>query len=183
MKPDPLGKTFRIAIIGMALVVSLAQGFYLLGFRLNDTPSVPRGLWRISRLEGPLQRGQIVNICPRDSAVFRLAKARGYIHAGRVCPDDFTPLLKPVAALAGDRVTINAQGIRVNGRLIPRSRQEEKDSQGRSLPRMPWGAYQVASGFVWVVSNHIPNSFDSRYFGSLPVRNIQGLAEPVWISL
>jgi len=33
---------------------------------------------------------------------------------------------------------------------------------------------------VWLLSGHDPRSFDSRYFGGVPVTNIQGVARPIW---
>ncbi len=50
-----------------------------------------------------IARGDIVSICPPDTAVFRAARARGYVPYGR-CPGGYEPLLKPVAAIAGDIV-------------------------------------------------------------------------------
>ena len=43
------------------------------------------------------------------------------------------------------------------------------------------GAYQVKPGEVWLLSGHDPRSFDSRYFGSVPAVNVQGVARPVWV--
>ena len=34
------------------------------GIRINHTPSMPMGVWKIDPLMGPLQRGPIVSYCP-----------------------------------------------------------------------------------------------------------------------
>jgi type IV secretory pathway protease TraF len=39
----------------------------------------------------------------------------------------------------------------------------------------------VGSGDIWVLSGHDPRSFDSRYFGPVPVANVQGEARPLWV--
>jgi type IV secretory pathway protease TraF len=43
------------------------------------------------------------------------------------------------------------------------------------------GGYSVPAGEVWLLSGHDPRSFDSRYFGAVPVTNIQGVARPIWV--
>jgi hypothetical protein len=44
--------------------------------------------------------------------------------------------------------------------------------------RWPYGEYRVTPGFVWVASSYNPWSFDSRYFGSLPVGIIRRRLKP-----
>lgn len=87
-------------------------------------------------------------------------------------------MLKPVAAVEGDCVAISAQGIAVNGVLIPNSRALTIDTMGRPLKPMENGFYTVKPGTIWLISSH-DHSFDSRYFGPLPSANILGLAKPV----
>jgi type IV secretory pathway protease TraF len=40
----------------------------------------------------------------------------------------------------------------------------------------------VPPGQVWLLSGHDSRSFDSRYFGPVPVANVQGVARPVWVA-
>jgi type IV secretory pathway protease TraF len=49
-----------------------------LGFRLNETPSVPVGLWRVSAI-AVLERGRVVSFCPPATNVFLEARRRGYL--------------------------------------------------------------------------------------------------------
>jgi conjugative transfer signal peptidase TraF len=150
-----------------------------IGVRVNTSASLPPGIWQLTRAGGPLQRGEIVSLCPVDSAPFRLARQRGYIPGGR-CPGGYEPLYKPIAAVAGDVVTMTATGIAVNGRLLPNSRALARDNHGE-LPVMPAGHYPVAPGTIWLVSSFNPASFDSRYVGPLPVTHVQGRLRPLWI--
>jgi type IV secretory pathway protease TraF len=39
----------------------------------------------------------------------------------------------------------------------------------------------VAKGEVWVISSYNPLSFDSRYFGPVPISRIEGFARPLFI--
>src|SRR5688572_21546138 len=118
---------------------SLAAAFWLTvriadaaGIRINHTPSLPIGTWRIAPLDGQPQRGQIVSVCPPDIAVLRTARERGYLAWGR-CPGGYEPMLKPVAAVPGDRVIVTAHGVTVNGALVAESGRLALDSNGRRL--------------------------------------------------
>jgi conjugative transfer signal peptidase TraF len=150
------------------------------GIRVNETTSMPRGLWEVSRVATRLERGQIVTVCLPDTAPTREAAARGYLAAGP-CPGGYEPLVKPVAAVAGDVVTVTPQGVAVNGRLVDTTTQRVRDDAGRPLRPFPPGVYPVMPGQVWLLSGHDARSFDSRYFGPVPVRNVQGLARPLWV--
>jgi conjugative transfer signal peptidase TraF len=150
------------------------------GLMFNTTPSVPMGLWQVQPTTQKIHRGSMISICPVDKPIFRLARSRGYTPAGP-CVGRYTPLLKRVAAIPGDMVTITQSGLGVNGKSLPNSRSQLRDAAGRPLPTLPPGKYQVASGTLWLISTHNANSFDSRYFGPLPAANVQGLARPIWI--
>jgi conjugative transfer signal peptidase TraF len=150
------------------------------GLRVNATASMPRGIWRVEVAGARIERGEVVSVCPPDSPAIREAARRGYIPAG-ACPGGREPLIKPVAAIPGDLVTVTARGIAVNGEPVGDSGPLEKDSAGRPLRPIPAGAYRVPAGAVWLLSGHDLRSFDSRYFGAVPVANIQGIARPVWV--
>ena len=163
-----------------AAVLAVLAGAKGAGLRVNATPSMPLGLWRVAADRAPLRRGEIVVVCPPDTAPVRTGAQRGYISSGG-CPGGYVPLVKPVAAAAGDVVAVSPAGVAVNGQLVQGSAQLARDSAGRSLWPVPAGAYLVASGDVWLLSGHDPRSFDSRYFGPVPAVNVQGIALPVWV--
>jgi conjugative transfer signal peptidase TraF len=150
------------------------------GLRFNSTPSMPIGLWRVAATEGPLQRGDNVIVCPPDTAAVRTGTRRGYIQPG-LCPGGYEPLVKPVAAVVGDVVTVSVAGVAVNGQQVTNTAQLAQDSAGRVLRPFPAGAYAVAAGEVWLLSGHDPRSFDSRYFGPVPAANVQGIARSIWV--
>lgn len=152
-----------------------------LGYRINWTPSLPQGIWKVTNLKKPAQRGQIVSVCPTDTTIFQMARSRLYLSWGS-CPGGYISLLKPVAAVAGDQVVVSRQGIAVNGEMLPGSKAATKDSAGRQLSPLRPGTYTVQPGTVWLVSSY-SKSFDSRYFGPLPSANILGTAKPIWVGL
>ena len=170
----------RRGLVAGGLVMAALVSADLAGLRINGTASMPRGLWHVGAPVAPLRRGEIVTLCPPETLPFREAAARGYLPAGR-CPGGFQPLVKPIAAIVGDVVTVSVAGVTVNGAPVPGTAPLAADSTGRLLSPFPAGVYRVAPGALWLLSGHDPRSFDSRYFGPVPVRNVQGVARPLWV--
>lgn len=170
----------RVALAAWCLTglgAAAAAAAYRAGYRLNLTPSVPVGLWRLTAGAVP-RRGEVALWCPPDAPVFRTARSRGYLPRGG-CPGGYVPLFKPVAALAGDLVTVTPAAIAVNGVPLPRTGQMVLDGTGRTLPRVAPGTYRVRPGEVWFVSSYNGRSFDARYYGPMPAARIQGVLRPV----
>ncbi|MFC0804672.1 MULTISPECIES: conjugative transfer signal peptidase TraF [Sinorhizobium] len=144
------------------------------GYRINLTPSEPLGLWRIVPLDRPADVGDLVFICPPDTASMREARARGYLRSG-LCRGGVAPLIKTVLAVAGQHVEIGAS-ISVDERKIPSSGLAQRDGKDRRLTPFPSGV--VPRGQVFLHSA-FAGSFDSRYFGPVPASGILGLAQEV----
>ena len=144
------------------------------GLRINTTPSEPLGLWRIVPLNRSVRSGETVFVCPPDNVTMREARQRGYLRPG-LCPGGFGPLIKTVIAVAGQRVDVTDR-VAIDGVPIPRSRIIERDAQGRSLRHDLSG--MVRAGEVYLHSDFI-GSWDSRYFGPVPVSGVLGLAQEV----
>lgn len=166
-------------VVGAAFVMTTGLvTLNAMGFCLNETTSVPKGLWQAT--QAPLTHGQIVSFCPPDNALFQLFKKRGYAPERDDCPGRYTRFLKPIAALPGDTVEVSEVGIRVNGKLLRNSKPLKQDALGRPFPIYPLGTYKVAPHTVWLVSHYVPNSVDARYFGPLPMSAIQSPMKPIW---
>ncbi|MCZ7450261.1 conjugative transfer signal peptidase TraF [Agrobacterium rhizogenes] len=160
-----------VALLLPATVLALG----LAGFRVNITPSKPLGLWRIRALDRPVRIGDLVFICPSENSVIREAWSRGYLRRG-LCPGGIAPLIKTVAATAGQVIEITSI-VTIDGRVLSHSGVALKDGQGRNI--VPHGGGAIPDGTVYLHSE-FPGSFDSRYFGPLPVDNILGLAQEVF---
>lgn len=181
LRPQRKHRWEMLATCGVgALLTGILGAAWLGGLRVNDTASMPRGLWQVSMADGPLRRGEIVVVCLPDSSTVREAAVRGYIPAGD-CPNGREPLVKPVAAVPGDLVTVTPQGVTVDGQPVENTAQLVRDSAGRPLWPLPAGTYPVRSGQVWLLSGHDRRSFDSRYFGPVSAANVQGVARPIWV--
>jgi len=123
---------------GVAVVaIILALGFA--GIRLNiASNSLPPGLYRIV----PAGSGSDLLICPTGLAE-KISIEREYRVKSFGCGDGYAPLLKPIAARAGDTVTVSEAGVAVNGKLLPNSKQYPKDGIGRPMPLVTFGTYSV----------------------------------------
>lgn len=156
--------------------VALAAAAMASGVKMNWTPSLPVGLYLVRPLHGVPARGVIVEACLPDQAA-SFAVARGYVAEGS-CPDGSMPVLKPAMAVPGDLVEVGADGVRVNGaRVVPPAL--PVDGLGRPLEAIAHGARLVPTDAVWLLSGHEVRSFDSRYFGAVPVTVIRSVAWPL----
>jgi len=163
--------TTTLAASAFLIVGGLLVACATLGLRFNSTSSMPLGFYRIA--PGAVTRGAYVTAClPPDNPFVTLIRARLYEHDGS-CASGLTPLIKPVAAVAGDHVTLTTHSVYVNGVELKGSATLPRDGIGRPLPSWPRGTYNVAPGTVWLVSTYSPRSLDSRYFGPVPTSAIQ----------
>lgn len=129
---------------------------------INHTASEPLGAyWRTGATPSV---GALVAFAAPPAA-FPYADGRlAYLHR--------EPMLKAVAAGPGD--TVCAAGAVLTINAIVRAPIAERDGRGRALPR--WrGCRRLDPGEVFVFSNRVPNSFDSRYFGPIPARSVIGV--------
>ena len=160
------GHAGRISVISWVALFGLFVGCGLGGIRINTTPSLPVGIYVVADDNSPL-----IEFCPAGAAG-ALAARRGYRNAGS-CPDGASALLKPIVARAGDVVELTADGIWVNERLIRNTAPLSVDTEHRPLEHYPYGRCVVSQGEVWVASSYNKRSFDSRYYGPVPTRDIR----------
>ena len=161
-----------LSIVGLN-VLGLGVIILGLGIRLNISPSYPMGLYK--EVKGQWGRHDMVLSClPKHVAAMGID--RGYLGLSSQC-NGHTPVIKKVIALAGDNVEIDSH-MWVNGKAIANTPVNSTDSLGRPLPRADGGT--TPDGYVWLLSNHIENSFDSRYFGTIPASMVQFKLEPLW---
>ena len=159
-----LARRTLFAVIWLAMALALA---FSAGLRFNPTPSLPKGIYHIvSGAPAPKDfvRGELVSFC-LEGEFAELALERGYLEAGS-CPSGLRPLLKRLAALPGDFVDPSVFPTR------------SVDSHGRPMsPALAPGV--VPPGMALVLADH-PGSFDSRYFGFVPLESLQRV-EPLFL--
>jgi len=166
-------RTTKWLLAFLALPLTFA-GTGMLGYRVNLTPSEPLGLWRIVALHRPAGVGDVVFICPPQTAEMEEARHRGYLHSG-LCPGGYAPLIKTVVAIEGARLMIGG-AVTIDGHVLEHSDVRRMDGAGRLM--WAFAGITVPAGEVFVHSP-FPASFDSRYFGPIPASGILGRAEEV----
>ena len=169
-------------MVGAAAYAALMLGIMgadRAGIRINITPSVPIGVWRLS-YGSDFSRGDTVSVCPKPSK----EEADAGVRCAWMFRDE--PVFKPVAAVSGDVVEVTAAGVRVNDVLLPNTaipqdvRARDAKAGQVELDRVAPGRYLVAPGMVWLLSSYNDRSYDSRYYGPVPVDFIEGRLALLW---
>lgn len=159
-----------VAATAVAVLVIGASSFVHPAPRLlwNATASTPVGLYALRPVR-TLHVGDLVAARPPE-AVARFLAEGGSLPRG-------VPLLKQVAALAGQIVCRTGRIVSIDGAAVAVAR--ERDSRGRDLP--VWsGCHTLDAGEILLLNRH-PDSLDGRYFGPLPVSAVIGRATPLWL--
>ena len=164
----------RYLLLVAALVVLCWQGWER-GYRINVTPSLPKGIYKLKE-EAPAV-GDVVSICLEGEAA-ELARERGYLRHGS-CKSGLRPLLKYLAALPGDSVNQSMESILCgrDGTLMCRwpAGAKARDRQGREL-RPATLPQTVPDGMALILTPH-EGSYDSRYFGLVPLASLHKVEE------
>ncbi len=133
----------------------------------NASASAPLGLYRIAQDHRP-PVGALVAATP-PVLLGRWMAGRGYLPGG-------LPLLKYVAARAGQQVCRRGAVVRIDGRQAALAL--SADRMGRPLP--VWrGCRVLKSGEIFLLNRTVPDSLDGRYFGPLPTSVLLGRAIPI----
>lgn len=156
-----------------AILITVGEAF---GVLISSTDSAaPAGVYRVVGRE--VARGDLVAACV-PIAVAQQGLARGYLRTGG-CTGNAEPVDKIVGALPGDVVEIEPGWLAINGKRVAHSATASHDSAGRPLKHVAWGKHEVAADEVWLFGFNDRRSWDSRYFGPIPLANLRGKLEPV----
>lgn len=137
----------------------------------NPSDSVPRGWYRVGRMESPtsLHVGSIV-LARLPAGVAAFAALRGYLPSG-------VPILKRVGAVAPQSVCVRELSVRIDGAAMATVRSHDAAHR----PLQAWAQCRpLAGGELFLLSDTNPASFDSRYFGPIPASTVLGIAQPLW---
>ncbi len=158
-----VGTIFAAAFVIIAVIDPFPRVIW------NASASAPIGLYRIHPDRDP-PIGDLVAVTPPER-LSRWLSARGYL-------PESVPLLKHIAAKAGQRVCRTGAVVSVDGQHVASARQT--DSRGRPLP--VWqGCQTLEPDQTFLLNPSVPDSLDGRYFGPLPASAVIGRATPIWL--
>lgn len=163
-------RAYRALVFGMTMLSVLATSASLVPTpRLvwNASASAPIGFyWRVA---GRPSRGDLV-LARAPLWARRLAAERRYLPLN-------IPIIKRVAAVAGDVVCASGDAISIDGRAV--AHRLSSDRMGRPLPSWE-GCETLGAGEFFLLMPEVPDSFDGRYFGVTERRDIIGRLVPLW---
>jgi len=160
----------KVTVMTLALIaiclnfVKLPQLFYV-----NVSPSLPIGFYKIKETSS-LEKGAIIAFFPPEKVHF--LQVRNWLSLD-------IPILKPVVALDGDHCCIQNKELKINGKKYCEI--AKIDTEGLDLPQIDF-CRDLTKNEIWVGSNRIKNSFDSRYFGVIQKTKILAMVTP-WLVL
>lgn len=159
----------RAALVALGAALVLGSALIPPAPRLvwNASASAPIGLYAVT--PGALAE-------PGDMVVARLPIGyRRFAATRRYLPQN-VPLVKRVAAAAGDDVCAFGHQVFVNGRWI--AARHAVDGAGRAMPR--WSGCKRLRGRQLFLLMDAPDSFDGRYFGVTEGADAVGKARLIW---
>ena len=108
-------KLFLLLCLSFVLLSGLC---HLLDLHINVTSSLPYGLYKkVDKTD--ICKGDIILFCLEGEQA-EFAKKRNYLTFGS-CPNDMAPIGKKVIATKDDHITLNNEGIKVNGTLLEKT--------------------------------------------------------------
>ena len=154
-----------MAVVTVAVASNVRSPYRLV---YNPSESAPHGWYGVG-LPRDLSIDTFVLVSLPD-AFTRLADERRYLPRS-------VPLLKRVAAVAGQHVCERDGLVEIDGNPVTRAR--KIDGAGRRLDAWA-GCQTLAVGELFLLSATSDSSFDSRYFGPIDHARVIGRAVPVW---
>jgi conjugative transfer signal peptidase TraF len=156
------------AAIGIAAAAAPAAWRPPVRVAYNASASAPLGWYEVRAVESPQVGDYVIATLSNDAAA--LAAQRGYLPAG-------LPVLKQVAAVAGQHVCVRADAIAIDGAVSAHILRT--DRFGRPLPA--WHQCRsLIDGELFLLNASNAASFDSRYFGPVSLSAVRGEAIPLW---
>ena len=183
---------------------NIPSGSMIPTLRIGDYLFVSKFSYGYSRYSMPLGIGFF------NGRIFGGAPDRGDVAVFRYPPTNREDFIKRIVGMPGDRVQMVAGRLHINGEAVPRRRIEDHLSRNQrgQVRRAPQYEETLPNGRTYVIresfgdrgpADNTPefvvpannyfamgdnrdNSFDSREWGFVPLRNIKGRARMVWLS-
>ncbi|MEA3643525.1 MAG: signal peptidase I [Lamprobacter sp.] len=152
-----------LAVLTLILVIgSLLCGRFRLGLDDQEALCLPpyRG-YLIDTWDRQPEVGQLVAFAATEAMV-------PYFTVGQT-------VIKRVVGVPGDRVAVDATGTAINGVMRANSDPALATTLQQPVSAFARAAFEVEPGHLWVMGD-TRDSFDGRYWGALPIEQVQGRA-------
>ena len=144
---------------------------------------MPMGIYFMTGdLDKNINRNDVVVFCPSKD-LLNFFSERNYISKKIIgsCEGGFSPFVKHVIALRGDKIEIENNELYLNGTLIKNSQIFDTDSIGRRMSRLKNGFKKVLSkDEIFVFGDESIRSLDSRYMGLVHTSSVLSKAKLIW---
>jgi conjugative transfer signal peptidase TraF len=161
--------TLLIGATGVVCMAVSGHGHLAPRLTYNASASAPLGWYLVLPPDRLKVDDYVLLNLPTDAR--RLAAERGYL-------PETVPLLKRIGAMPNQFVCVRRRHLWVDGELAATALTH--DRRGREL--VPWqGCRVLDSNEILLISRDNSASFDSRYFGPIPMKNLMGKAAPLWV--
>jgi len=157
----------------LSLVISIKAGL-----RFNKSPSIALGIYQTTGL--PVTKNNYINICVKPSVLLDVAFKHNYLSTNLLCPNFEPSMMKRIAAITGDTVTIKHDGVWINNQLEPNSK---PILQFNEFDNSQFINYQLKENEALLMSDNQKYGFDGRYYGVINlVKDVSKIEviEPVW---
>ena len=161
-------KSKKYAITALAVTVSLVLLYYLFNhLSFSATDSVGYHLFYITKHFKKIKRWDYV-LFPMPRSNIKEIQKETKTFQTRI-------LIKQVACLPGDRLTVKGRKFYCNGRYLCTAKIKALD--GEKIKHFRFNG-KIPKGYFFAYGKD-KNSYDSRYFGLVPMRDITAVAEPI----
>ncbi|MBK5941857.1 signal peptidase I [Halochromatium roseum] len=152
-----------LVVLTLILVIgSLLCGRFRLGLDDQEALCLPPYRWYlIDTWDRQPQPGQLVAFAATEAMA-------PYFSIGQT-------VIKRVVGVAGDRVAVDAAGTTINGVVRPNSDPALATTLQQPVTTFDRSEFEVPPGHLWVMGD-TRDSFDGRYWGALPIAQVQGRA-------
>lgn len=153
-------------------LTAFLTGDFKLGVNLSD--SAVHGIYQLKDLPKRIRLGDQVSLQPPYRPWM---ESRHYWKQNQL-------LIKTVAGLPGEYLTTRDHDIVICDAVATACRNLgrclDQDSAGRSIPCMEWHHKIIPYGYYYVSSQRVPDALDSRYFGLIPIENLNHQVRLLW---
>lgn len=161
----PVYAFFIILSLGLTVFLSAKIWMTLLGvapFRFSSDSMSPT-----------IQNGDFLMSDP--NAYENLLPQRGDLVVFDYPKEPKKQFLMRVIAVEGETVEIKDRQVQINGEPLPESYKTQADMPPDNS-RDNFGPFKIPAGHCFVLGDHRDNSYDSRFWGTLPFANVKGRA-------